>query len=102
LDVGGLSDSVVAVVYSFVGDSVARLLHTGDAVERVVGIGSVASGGAVDVVGGREDVAYGVVVVGHQHTRTACGARVVDGEQTTVEVVGEAAGFAVAVCDAFS
>jgi hypothetical protein len=63
-------------------------LHTGDAVEWVVGIGGVASVGAVDGIVGRDDVAYGVVVVGHQHTRTACGAGVVDGEQATVEVVG--------------
>jgi hypothetical protein len=137
-----LSDDVVAIVYSFIGDSTARLLHTGDAVERVVGIGSVASVAAVDGIASREDVADGVVVVGHQDGGSACGAGVVDGEQATVEVVsvgiggtgivnlgrlsggivggvdgtsvahpgfvgeaierieGEAAGFAVAVCDA--
>jgi hypothetical protein len=63
-------------------------LHTGDAVERVVGIGGVALIAAVDVVGGREDVAYGVVVVGHQNPRRAGSTGVVDGEQASVGIIG--------------
>lgn len=60
-----LTDGIVGIVDALVLHPITRLLHTGKAIERIVGIGIGATSYTICGISGREDIAYGVVVVGH-------------------------------------